>query len=176
MIHISPWLPVILCLFYRLDPLGCFWPFLLAAALHELGHALSVLLCGGKIRELRLGPGGAVMTAARLSYRQELLCALAGPAVSLSLPLFGWPWLGFWGLVQGAYNLLPVYPLDGGRALQCALLLRLSPERTRRILRICGLVFGGALIALFLWAAWAFHLGLLAFLAPGLLLWRLCRN
>lgn len=178
MIHISPWLPVVLCALYRLDPVGCFWPFLAATALHELGHALAILLCGGKIRSLQLGPGGAVMTAAYLSYLQEALCALAGPAVSFSLLLWAgrWPWLGFWGLVQGIYNVLPVYPLDGGRALQCALLRKRSPEEVRPVVRGVALVFGCGFVLFCLGVAWALRLGVLAFLLPGLLLWRIYRN
>ena len=53
-VRISPWFPVLLCAFYRLDPVGCFWPFLGAAAIHEVGHCLAVLLCGGSIHSLAL--------------------------------------------------------------------------------------------------------------------------
>ena len=48
-IKISPWLPVGLCVLYRIDPLGCFWPFLLAAGFHELGHILFLYLSGAGV-------------------------------------------------------------------------------------------------------------------------------
>ena len=57
-VRISPWFPVLLCAFYRLDPVGCFWPFLGAAAIHEVGHCLAVLLCGGSIHSLALTARG----------------------------------------------------------------------------------------------------------------------
>lgn len=173
-IKISPWLPALLCAFYRLDPVGCFWPFLGAAAIHELGHCGAVLLCGGRIRALALTAQGAVLETTPLSYRQETLCALAGPATALLLlPLIRvFPWLAFWALVQGAYNLLPVYPMDGGRALRCALLQRLTPEQTDTVVRTVSLILGVLLSVLGLYAACVLRWGLWALLAGGLFLWR----
>lgn len=149
-IKISPWLPAALCAFYRLDPVGCFWPFLTAALIHELGHILAVRLCGGEILSLRLNPMGAVMDTSPLSYRQEVLCALAGPAAGLFLLLFSrlFPWLGFWALVQSLYNLLPLYPLDGGRALRCLLQDRFPLEKALQLSRWIGIGMGIVLLLL----------------------------
>ena len=174
-VRISPWFPVLLCAFYRLDPVGCFWPFLGAAAIHEAGHCLAVLLCGGSIHSLALTARCAVLQTSPLSYRQEALCALAGPCAGFLL-LF-WvrlvPWLAFWGLMQGLYNLLPVYPMDGGRALRCALLSRWTPEQADSVSRWVSLGVGGIMAALAVYAACGLHLGLWAALAAGLFLWRM---
>ena len=63
--------------------LACF----LAAMVHELGHALAVLLCGGRITGVMLSFRGARMDAAPLPVGAELVCVLAGPAASLTLGL-----------------------------------------------------------------------------------------
>ena len=96
--------------------LACF----LAAAVHELGHVLAVLLCGGRITGILLSFRGARMDAAPLPVGAELCCVLAGPLASLLLGL-GLPWfprLALCGLVQGVYNLLPFGALDGARAVR----------------------------------------------------------
>ena len=107
-------------------PLRWVAAYFLAAWLHEMGHMLAVCLMGGKITCLAFSFRGAKMHASALSPGRQLICLLAGPAASfatLSLARF-YPQLSFCGAIQGAYNLLPLGNLDGGRALRCIRLLR----------------------------------------------------
>lgn len=108
--------------------MGLLFPFqvtagiLMAAAVHELGHILTIRLTGGKIRRLVLHAAGARLETDPMEPGQELLCALAGPAAG-ALTVLAWRWfpeLALAGLVQTIFNLLPVYPLDGGRAWHAA--------------------------------------------------------
>ena len=162
-----------------------------SVVLHELGHALVARRYGVPTRDITLLPIGGV---ARLEYipekpRAELSIALAGPMVTaalalvvfavlrlLSVPLVFAPrargvdavavqlmWANVTLLV---FNLLPAFPMDGGRVLRALLALRMDYVRATRIAAragqifalffgIVGLMYDPVLvvIALFVWVA-----------------------
>ena len=113
--------------------------FLLALALHEAAHLTALALFRRPVLGLTLSAGGAKIETEALTLRQEALSAAAGPLVNLlsgALTLRCVPAFSAVSLGLAAVNLLPLYPLDGGRILRAALLSRLPPERTERILRL----------------------------------------
>lgn len=136
---------------------GLLWTVLAAALLHEWGHCLALGLLGAPVSGLRIGVFGAELQADRreLSYPGELAAVLAGPganllcAVLLTL-LGGSRWAVFTGanLVLCAFNMLPVRPLDGGRALELVVVWAAGPAAGERAVRWVG---GG--VALLLAAA-----------------------
>ena len=147
-----------------LDRNGAVLPIVCAMALHELAHAAAMLACGGRIRRLTLRFADLYLEAAGLGYRQEFFAALAGPLANLACGAafrVRWPAFAAYSLILGLYNLLPVWPLDGGRML-AALLPRQAESVGMAVLALL-LLGGGAL------AAWL-HLGLWPLLPPALLL------
>ncbi len=106
-------------------PLRWILAFCLASSVHELFHILVICLLRIPIYRIRIGPSGAVLSTASMEPWQELLSAAAGPLGSFLLLFFlsRFPELALCGLLQGLYNLLPLYPADGGRILRCTLAL-----------------------------------------------------
>ena len=102
---------------------------LLAAALHECGHLAALRMFHVPVEGLRLTALGAELYAdgaRRLSYGRELLVTLAGPAANLICALIAGAFAKYLttlyvfagaNIILCAYNLLPIQPLDGGRAL-----------------------------------------------------------
>ena len=118
--------------------------FFACILLHELGHAVQAKRERVEIVGITLWMlGGVAKMAGRIpGAGPELRIALAGPAVSLvlglafagaaaALPLpepvdAVCAWLGYVNLVLLVFNLIPAFPLDGGRVLLAALWLRSS--------------------------------------------------
>ncbi len=143
---------------------------LLAAAVHELGHAAALLGLGQLPRALRMDAAGFCFRCppAETEWR-ELLRAMAGPAAGLLLALAlrgsAAPFLRLCGetsLALSGMNLLPASCLDGGRLLRSLAALVLGPVPAERISSaldwVCILLF--LLLGLkgrpdwLLWCAW----------------------
>jgi Zn-dependent protease len=129
--------------------------------LHELGHSLVALHHGVPVSRITLYPLGGVASLARMPRepRKEFEITLAGPLVNFALAtLFGvmhlvWP-NGFWitlsriNLGLGIFNLLPGFPMDGGRLLRAFLArkrpylqaTRIAVEVGRSVALILGVV------------------------------------
>lgn len=117
--------------------------------LHELGHALMARRYGIHTRQILLLPIGGVaqLEGEPRTPRQELAIALAGPAVNfaiaanlaLLIAVGILPATGFLASILvtnvsiGLFNLIPAFPMDGGRVLRAALAERIGGRRATEI-------------------------------------------
>jgi len=152
--------------------------------LHELGHALVARRWGVPTRHILLTPIGGVASIEGMprAPRAELQVALAGPAVNLVIAavlalvgsttgasMFGLVDALMWAnLSLALFNLIPAFPMDGGRALRAILAGRIGPNAATKLavrlgrvvavaMAVLGLLYNPmlVLIAAFVWFAGA---------------------
>lgn len=120
---IKPAVLIYLALSLLLLPFTWVFAWFSAVVVHELSHFLMLRLLGVTIYSISFDVGGAEIETEHMMNYRELLCALAGPLGGCLLALFirMYPELAVCGILQSLYNMLPIYPLDGGRILRCLL-------------------------------------------------------
>jgi Zn-dependent protease/CBS domain-containing protein len=161
---------------------------------HEFGHAFAARLFGIKTRDITLLPIGGIANVERIPDipRQELLVALAGPAVSaaIAVTLFAVsrvpirdalnpavvlgqnPGFVFQLAMANAmlvlFNLLPAFPMDGGRVLRALLSMHMDRARATSLIDRLGqaIAFGLAFLGLF-GNPWLVFIALFVFLAAS---------
>jgi len=133
--------------------------------LHELAHTFAAMRFGGRVRSITLMLIGGVSQLVRAPRRpaHEAIMAAVGPATSILLGLIlsfayassrAWPadvrmglfYLAATNITLGVFNMLPAFPMDGGRVLRAVLAARIGRARATQIAatvgKICAVVLG----------------------------------
>ncbi len=113
--------------------------------LHEFGHALTARRYGIRIASITMYPiGGVAQMVDRPTPVQELWITVMGPAVNVVLaPLcwaVGWRDMAYVNIGLLLFNMIPAFPMDGGRLLRAVLAIRGSEVRATRIAAMVGRV------------------------------------
>jgi len=165
--------------------------------LHEFGHVLTARRFGITTRDVTLYPIGGISSLEKLpdDPRQELLVAVAGPAVNLIIAGLLWLVLNatgqpfdlakisgakditeipfLWGLFYAnlmlpIFNLIPAFPMDGGRALRAFLSMFMGRLNATRVAALIGQFLAIAFVFLgFFFNFWLVFIGLFIFLGAS---------
>lgn len=152
---------------------GLYLVFFTCVVLHEFGHSFTAMHYGVGVRRILLMPigGMAEFDSIPREPRRELWITLAGPAVNFAIAGILWlcvglpdgwqlfstdnPFEGYAGyaqvllqmnLIMGLFNLVPVFPMDGGRILRAMLATRLPYLRATFVAATIGKILAVAAI------------------------------
>ncbi|MBQ8761861.1 MAG: site-2 protease family protein [Clostridia bacterium] len=147
--------------------MGWFWvliSYLITIILHELAHYMVSSRKGYSLNQFKLMPHGISLSGSNelFARKDEIEIAIAGPLMNFCLAICG---VAIWWLypstyvftyyfvlanvVTGIINLLPIFPLDGGRIALALLSKKVTRAKAMKILRILGVSISFAFISIF---------------------------
>ncbi len=136
--------------------------------LHEFGHSLMAIKLGGKVQSITLLPIGGIASITEMPERawDEFMVSIAGPLVNVVIAALLWLYIDIFhgvgidqmefgritatnfpfilmtaNLFIVAFNLIPAFPLDGGRLFRSILSLNMDKLKATRIAKDIGQVF-----------------------------------
>ncbi len=165
--------------------------------LHEFGHALTARRFGIATRDITLYPIGGIASLDKMPDKpaQELLVAIAGPVVNMIIAVVLWISMNIsgqtptmsrlensndisqipllWGLffanvMLAVFNLIPAFPMDGGRILRALLAFLMDRTKATRIAAGIGQFLAMIFVFLgFFYNFWLVFIGLFIFIGAG---------
>lgn len=154
---------------------GFVFVLFLCVILHEYGHAIAARKFGVKTKDIILSPIGGVARLNNMPSKpaQELVIAIAGPFVNLvifsTLTLILWQftgkilpendgmqfqspleflrWVNLLNISLFVFNLIPAFPMDGGRVLRALLALKIGRVKATHLASVIGRILAVGFIA-----------------------------
>lgn len=159
----APTLFCYLAMLLLIVPLRLLIAAIISAVTHELFHILALRWMCVPINAIHIGLCGAKISTQPMTQKQELFCSLAGPAGGILLiPLYRWiPVISLCAFAQSLYNLLPLYPTDGGRVLRCCSCLLLPDKYANQLICVLEILTLSMIVAIGLYSSFWLHLGII---------------
>lgn len=138
--------------------------YFIAIIMHEMSHAEVSKRLGYSLTDIKLMPYGASLTGAfeGVKWQDEVLIAIAGPISNVFIAIV---FIAVWWLIPVTYffteifvlsnlftavfNILPIFPLDGGRTLLALMSKKMPRQKAYKIVRVFGYILGAVFILLF---------------------------
>ena len=134
--------------------------------LHEMGHVAVAKRFGINTSSITLHILGGLAAIEKEPENpiEEIYIALAGPAVNIALLILSIPFVllsvpgsfefAVINFVMGIFNLVPAYPMDGGRVFHALLSMRYGPEKSKKISLRTTIAFAIAFVVAGLYMSW----------------------
>lgn len=171
-VHISfdglcAWILIFLMLFV---PMQWTIGWTIAVLIHELGHLAILFIFRVKIHAIYIGAFGTEIETDAMHPIAEAVCAISGPGVGLLAVLLREkiPFAAVSAVIQSAYNLLPVFPLDGGRVVNALMAFFLPHDVAAGISRKISQLAIAVVFICGLFVSTKYHLGFWPVLFPAL--------
>lgn len=113
-------------IFYITKQIRIYTILMLFAFVHELGHLITGICLGLKVKKINIMPFGLSINFEDYSNKyiiKKIIIAIAGPMINLIIVMLGiynsWDdQIVYSNILIGMFNMIPIYPLDGGRILK----------------------------------------------------------
>ena len=166
-INIHPTFILFACLLIYFGQSILFFNYLLVMFLHELAHAFVARRLGYNIKNIKIIPFGICLNIKSINLlpKDEIKIALAGPIVNFFLALCT---IALWwvfpesynhtfifcyaNFITATFNLIPAFPLDGGRVFLSLLKLKSSSKQAIKVCKLFNIIIALFLFVMFIWS------------------------
>lgn len=161
---VNPLFVVFVCILIYLGYFEILASYIIVIMLHELAHAYVAKKLGYKLNKIHIMPHGVSIGGANVyfSNKDEIYIAMAGPILNIILCVIG---IAGWWIVPMSYavteyfvwanigialvNMLPIFPLDGGRIMLGILSSKYRRKTAQKIVQVLGIILSCGVIVLF---------------------------
>ena len=176
-IKISPQLYILAAIIILVLPLPWLLGWILAVIIHEFFHCIALCFVGKEIGCIQFGLQGAKIDTQAMSDWQTVFCALAGPVGGLFILSIRciFPEAALCSLLLSVYNLIPISPLDGGRAFRAGMHMVLPEPVSEAVSEIIEKIALIVICLVSLFSSFAWKLGVMPLLFAILFVTRMCK-